>query len=286
MDSVQDGGNVIHIISGNEADNQDDKPVESTWPDKGEGSGATASNLTYEGHKAVLSESFQVPAFGSSSLPVLENDISYKLQHCKRYYSESGCPFGDNCIYIHDDDANTWESSTIIMGPGFGDGYSTGEASGNGGQPAGSVPLAPLQARPLSAAAIETTMLPLAPVLVAQTVSYSTTKLLNWKTRICSRWERSGYCQYGSKCFFAHGDEELQQYRNGNVDKGANPNNQQLMVPNLAATYGSATTAHVVTASGSSVTHAGGSRKMSEAHPEVEIPKKINWIYGDWIDDE
>jgi hypothetical protein len=27
----------------------------------------------------------------------------------------------------------------------------------------------------------------------------------NWKTRICNKWEMTGYCPFGSKCHFAHG---------------------------------------------------------------------------------
>lgn len=28
---------------------------------------------------------------------------------------------------------------------------------------------------------------------------------LNWKTRICNKWESTGCCSYGKNCHFAHG---------------------------------------------------------------------------------
>lgn len=33
--------------------------------------------------------------------------------------------------------------------------------------------------------------------------------LTNRKTVICRNWERSGYCQYGTECTYAHGNSEL-----------------------------------------------------------------------------
>lgn len=27
----------------------------------------------------------------------------------------------------------------------------------------------------------------------------------NWKTRMCNKWEMSGYCPFGTNCRFAHG---------------------------------------------------------------------------------
>eukprot|EP00494_Astrolonche_serrata_P004276 UN04288 len=40
----------------------------------------------------------------------------------------------------------------------------------------------------------------------------------NWKTRICNKWEMTGYCPFGSKYHFAHGAAELHKYGGGLVD--------------------------------------------------------------------
>lgn len=34
----------------------------------------------------------------------------------------------------------------------------------------------------------------------------------NYKTRLCARWEKGEPCDFGDKCHFAHGPEELQRY--------------------------------------------------------------------------
>ena len=39
----------------------------------------------------------------------------------------------------------------------------------------------------------------------ATPVSGPNAKPSNWKTRICNKWELTGYCPFGSKCHFAHG---------------------------------------------------------------------------------
>ncbi|KAK6934972.1 Zinc finger, CCCH-type, partial [Dillenia turbinata] len=47
--------------------------------------------------------------------------------------------------------------------------------------------------------------------------SGSNLKPSNWKTRICNKWELTGYCPFGNKCHFAHGFEELRKYGGGLV---------------------------------------------------------------------
>ncbi|MBA0621497.1 hypothetical protein Godav_007111 [Gossypium davidsonii] len=42
--------------------------------------------------------------------------------------------------------------------------------------------------------------------------SGSNVKPSNWKTRICNKWELTGYCPFGNKCHFAHGVAELHRH--------------------------------------------------------------------------
>ncbi|EYU32122.1 hypothetical protein MIMGU_mgv1a012273mg [Erythranthe guttata] len=79
-------------------------------------------------------EEYQIPILGVGD----EAQRNYKGRHCKKFYTEEGCPNG-------------------------GGGYSNG---GGGG---------------------------------------SVLKPSNWKTRICNKWELTGYCPFGTKCHFAHG---------------------------------------------------------------------------------
>ncbi|PIA25381.1 hypothetical protein AQUCO_11700002v1 [Aquilegia coerulea] len=107
-------------------------------------------------------EEHQIPCLISSGLGA-ESQRSYKGRHCKKFYTEEGCPYGDNCTFLHDEQSKARESVAISLGPTMGNnGY------GNN-------------------------------------VNGSNQKPSNWKTRICNKWEMTGYCPFGSKCHFAHG---------------------------------------------------------------------------------
>jgi hypothetical protein len=36
-----------------------------------------------------------------------------------------------------------------------------------------------------------------------------TPRPLNWKTRLCNKWETTGQCPFGDKCHFAHGSDGM-----------------------------------------------------------------------------
>ncbi|TXG54284.1 hypothetical protein EZV62_019540 [Acer yangbiense] len=54
------------------------------------------------GSNEVPREEFQIPSLGSSSF-VIETPRSYKGRHCKKFYTEEGCPYGDSCTFLHDE---------------------------------------------------------------------------------------------------------------------------------------------------------------------------------------
>ncbi|KAL5649190.1 hypothetical protein ACJX0J_039999, partial [Zea mays] len=90
---------------------------------------------------------------------------AFKGRHCKKFYTEEGCPYGDTCTFLHDEQSKARESVAISLSPTVGGGgYNAASANG---------------------------------VMVQ--------KPSNWKTRICNKWEMTGYCPFGSKCHFAHG---------------------------------------------------------------------------------
>ncbi|KAJ0857379.1 putative transcription factor C3H family [Helianthus annuus] len=119
----------------------------------------------------------------------------------------------------------------------------------------------------------------------------------NWKTRICNKWEQTGYCPFGSKCHFAHGAAELHRYGGGLVDIDAkdsptsmDPNKQGLMTPK--------TPVEPVVAAGPTAAHLDGYHVGAPSRLPGVIPRtgqrpfqkwkgpdKISRIYGDWIDD-
>uniref|UniRef100_A0A2P2J5M1 Uncharacterized protein MANES_17G014200 n=1 Tax=Rhizophora mucronata TaxID=61149 RepID=A0A2P2J5M1_RHIMU len=124
-----------------------------------------AAHEEERGNVVEIREEFQIPSLGGFGG---ETQRSYKGRHCKKFYTEEGCPYGDNCTFLHDEQSKNRESVAISLGPGgYGGGGSS--AAGNGGGSAVNV------------------------------------KPSNWKTRICNKWELTGYCPFGNKCHFAHG---------------------------------------------------------------------------------
>ncbi|PKI46872.1 hypothetical protein CRG98_032683 [Punica granatum] len=67
-------------------------------------------------------EEFQIPSVGSVGFNG-DSQRSYKGRHCKKFYTEEGCPYGDNCTFLHDEQSKNRESVAISLGPG---GYSGG----------------------------------------------------------------------------------------------------------------------------------------------------------------
>lgn len=105
-------------------------------------------------------EEHQIPILTSPDLRG-ESQRSTKGRHCKKFYTEEGCPYGDSCTFLHDEQSRARESVAISVTPTVG---------GFGNNATG-----------------------------------TTLKPSNWKTRICNKWETTGYCPFGSKCHFAHG---------------------------------------------------------------------------------
>ncbi|KAK9144309.1 hypothetical protein Sjap_004212 [Stephania japonica] len=199
-------------------------------------------------------EEHQIPSLSSAGLGG-ETQRSYKGRHCKKFYTEEGCPYGDNCTFLHDEQSKARESVAISLGPTVGSGYGN-NANGSNQKPS------------------------------------------NWKTRICNKWETTGYCPFGSKCHFAHGLGELHKYGGGLVEvdgrdvASAPPDQKQPGVPLKMQADNpnppSAPATHV------DIYHMGvPSQRSSSVNPRAghrliqkwKGPDKISRIYGDWIDD-
>lgn len=203
-------------------------------------------------------EEFQIPSLDSNVFPA-EMQRSSKGRHCKKFFTEEGCPYGDNCTFVHDEQSRARESVAISLGPGSGGGYSGGGTANTGGN----------------------------------VLSPSTLKPSNWKTRICNKWEQTGYCPFGNKCHFAHGAEELHRYGGGLMDNEGKDfssplDGKQGMVPSKSSADNL-----VASVSHSDNYHIGGpSQRLTnvvqwtEQRPQKwKGPDKISLIYGDWIED-
>ncbi|KAK8952750.1 Zinc finger CCCH domain-containing protein 56 [Platanthera guangdongensis] len=91
-------------------------------------------------------EEHQIP-IPTSSAGMFDGQRSYKGRHCKKFYTDEGCSYGDMCSFLHDE-----QSKDRVSG-----------------------------------------------------CSGSIQRHSNWKTRICNKWEMTGYCPFDTKCHFAHG---------------------------------------------------------------------------------
>ncbi|CAA3018193.1 zinc finger CCCH domain-containing 39-like [Olea europaea subsp. europaea] len=121
-----------------------------------------------------------------------------------------------------------------------------------------------------------------------------------WRTRICGYWER-GQCPNGAKCWYAHGQSELQPH---NASSAADPRlnsppvadsfrsnavaprpipAQRRFVPVIRSSKTSATTVTGVRSRNFFPVSAGVRPRESRYFPEG---KKIVGIYADWLEDE
>nr|GEZ73665.1 zinc finger CCCH domain-containing protein 56 [Tanacetum cinerariifolium] len=236
-------------------------------------------------------EEFQIPSLGSSSFTV-DSQRSYKGRHCKKFYTEEGCPYGDNCTFLHDEQSKARESVVISLGPGSGGGYgSAGGGAGGGGVGSGGGGVVSGGGGGGGGGTV---------IVIGGGAdaagSNSLLKPSNWKTRICNKWEQTGYCPFGSKCHFAHGAAELHRYGGGLVDIDAK-DSPTSMDPNKQGMMPLKTPIENIVAAGPSAAHSDGYHLGAPSRLPGVIPRtghrfqkwkgpdKISRIYGDWIDD-
>uniref|UniRef100_J3MQK6 C3H1-type domain-containing protein n=2 Tax=Oryza brachyantha TaxID=4533 RepID=J3MQK6_ORYBR len=194
---------------------------------------------------------------------------AYKGRHCKKFYTDEGCPYGDACTFLHDEQSKARESVAISLSPtvGAAGGYNSASAA---------------TAAASSAAA-----------------NGPAQKPSNWKTRICNKWEMTGYCPFGSKCHFAHGAAELHKYGGGLVDldsrdAASTPDSKQAAAsakaPTDTAIASTAAPPHAdvyhlgVQAQRSTIVNQR-SGQVQRPIQKWKGPDKISRIYGDWIDE-
>ncbi|OEL16769.1 Zinc finger CCCH domain-containing protein 56 [Dichanthelium oligosanthes] len=211
-------------------------------------------------------EEHQIPIMTSGSVVAgdggsggSQGGRAYKGRHCKKFYTEEGCPYGDSCTFLHDEQSKARESVAISLSPTVGGGgYNAAAANGSMVQ-----------------------------------------KPSNWKTRICNKWEMTGYCPFGSKCHFAHGAAELHKYGGGLVDIDSRdgtstPDSKQAGAS--AKVPADSTAVSTTIPPHADVYHLGIQSQrptiVSQRSGQVQRPiqkwkgpDKISRIYGDWIDE-
>ncbi|KAF8101714.1 hypothetical protein N665_0201s0038 [Sinapis alba] len=109
----------------------------------------------------------------------------------------------------------------------------------------------------------------------------------NWKTRICNKWEMSGYCPFGTNCHFAHGASELHRFGGGLVGEEEGKIRTSSALDTKKA--GQADTVTSLASPG--VPSQRESNAVAWKPNGVRVlrkwkgPDRISRVYGDWIDD-
>ncbi|KAK9706134.1 hypothetical protein RND81_07G105900 [Saponaria officinalis] len=194
-----------------------------------------------------------------------DDRIIHKMKLCKRYYNGEECPYGERCNFLHKDPPkfrdvvppprfrdSSRESSAISIGttgppPRVPDNFEVNRGAGN--------------------------------LNVNVDALRGNSRPVYWKTRMCTRFETTGFCPFGDTCHFAHGQAELLLPGGRPADSEPTVGNstplKQVPPPTSDPTL-------VKTGSGFHMTEIGLSKKpLSKWDPT----KKMNRIYGDWLDD-
>ncbi|XP_061345233.1 zinc finger CCCH domain-containing protein 39 [Gastrolobium bilobum] len=184
----------------------------------------------------------------------------HKMKLCKKYYNGEECPYGDNCSFLHEDPTKFRESSAISIGTDNGspksyvNGFSNIESNRS--------------------------------VNTGLNVSRGIVKSTYWKTKLCIKWERTGYCPFGEDCHYAHGHAEL-QVPGGRIEAetaGAVSISTKATLPTLPKAT-SVSTNDAPPNYTTSLPPASEEEQGNKSLLKWKGPKKINRIYADWLDD-
>ncbi|XP_022731958.1 zinc finger CCCH domain-containing protein 39-like [Durio zibethinus] len=193
-----------------------------------------------------------------------DQKIIHRMKLCKKFYNGEQCPYGDRCNFLHedpskfrDDMGRLRESSAIGIGTtALPAGHGTASDQSEGNRPVNST----------GSDASRGNMKPVYPVY--------------WKTKLCTKWETTGQCPFGDKCHFAHGQAELHGI-GGLVDGDFGNTGFGLTRIGSISTKIPANDPSAVTASVPLNEEAQAKKCLFK----WKGPRKINRIYGDWIDD-
>ncbi|KAJ7552767.1 hypothetical protein O6H91_06G069900 [Diphasiastrum complanatum] len=116
-----------------------------------------------------------------------------KSKACTKFFSTSGCPYGEECHFMHFVPGGV---SSLGLAPLSSFGKSGGSAK-----------------KSLSTAGIGGGVTPSDPG----------TGLGGFKTRLCNKYNTSEGCRFGEKCHFAHGEKELRKSNGGFLSSDQRP---------------------------------------------------------------
>ncbi|KAK9697799.1 hypothetical protein RND81_08G062000 [Saponaria officinalis] len=197
-----------------------------------------------------------------------DDRIIHKMKLCKKYYNGEECPYGERCNFLHKDPPKFRDAAPP---PRFRESSSTRESSaisiGTTGPPVG----APRAPEPFEGNrnAVSSN--------ASVDASRGNSRPVYWKTRRCMKFETTGFCPFGDTCHYAHGQAEL-------LLPGGRPADSEPTLGSSAPLKAvpPATDPTPMKTENVFPTNEGQSKKSLL---KWNSTKKINRIYGDWIDD-
>ncbi|CAN4086370.1 unnamed protein product [Withania somnifera] len=189
----------------------------------------------------------------SQSIAVMQGNPA-KVVACRHFSTATGCPYGNECQFLHvEGKAEYRESAAITIAT---------TAGHEGRKKTHSEPERPVGSR-------SDMMEPKRPVRTHSEMpepKRSVDSRNKLKTRLCTKWERTGTCYYGSSCKFAHGNEELQSVGSSNPLQ-------------LGISAGISAPANSLAPN-----EIGSSAPSKKKVFDWDDVHKISRIYGDWIE--
>lgn len=195
-----------------------------------------------------------------------DDRIIHRMKLCKKFYNGEECPYGERCNFLHKEPyknrdrdnstrfrENSRESSAISIG-------TTGP------------PVVPASApeaydvNDMANAGVDASRVNGRPVY--------------WKTKLCTKFEITGHCPFGDKCLFAHGQAELVLPGGSRPGEGEPANLS--FAPLKPAPLLANEPVPIKNDRGVPLSQEG---QRKNCLLKWKGTKKINRIYGDWIDD-
>ncbi|XP_021858419.2 zinc finger CCCH domain-containing protein 39 [Spinacia oleracea] len=197
-----------------------------------------------------------------------DDRIIHKMKLCKKFYNGEECPYGERCNFLHKEPAKFREPTPIRFRENSRE--SSAISIGTTGPPMVQQPRAPDQYDVHRMAANGNG---------GMDVMRGNSKPVYWKTKLCTKFETTGLCPFGDNCHFAHGHVELLLPRGHPADA------ETATMSSAPLKSVSAPVNDPTPVKNDNGVPSGQEGQGKKCLLKWNGTKKINRIYGDWIDD-
>ncbi|GMH30701.1 hypothetical protein Nepgr_032544 [Nepenthes gracilis] len=193
--------------------------------------------------------------------------IIHRMRICKKFYNGEECPYGERCNFLHRDPPS---KSRDVSGRFRENVHASRESY--------AISIGTITPGPpiVKGSALDQSNASKFVELFPDPLS-GNMRPVYWKRRPCTKWEMTGQCPFGEKCHYTHGQAELQAYSSRATEL------EPLITASSAAKPLPAPANELLSMKTGAVSDQEGQGKKCLL--KWKGTKKINCIYGDWIDD-